>query len=49
MKNVEYTFTQTKNKKKRIIPIKYVTFEILNRVIKKREKQLGKHIEVRVP
>ena len=33
---------QTKNKKKRIIPINDVTFEILNRVIKKREKQLGK-------
>ena len=29
-------------KKKRIIPINDVTFEILNRVIKKREKQLGK-------
>lgn len=38
----EYIFTQTKNKKKRIIPINDVTFEILNRVIKKREKQLGK-------
>ena len=38
----EYTFAQTKNKKERVIPLNDISYEILDRVIKKRQSQLGK-------